>query len=165
MGVIVRQKVKGKGQPWWVFVSHNGKRKSKQVGDKKAAEAVASKIRTTLKIGEFDLEDEKSNPTFKEYADSWIKTTVPATCKVSTLRDYQDILRIHDMRHTYATLRISKWDNIADVSNQLGHHTPKLTMDIYYHWIPGKKKPEVDALDDPEFMNLSAPYTHPEPAD
>ncbi|RLB33986.1 MAG: hypothetical protein DRH11_07395, partial [Deltaproteobacteria bacterium] len=57
-------------------------------------------------------------------------------------------IRIHDLRHTYATLRISKGDNIADVSNQLGHHSIKLTLDIYYHWMPGSKKAEVDALDD-----------------
>ena len=57
-------------------------------------------------------------------------------------------VRIHDLRHTYATLRISKGDNIGDVSNQLGHHSVKLTLDIYYHWISGKKKAEVDALDD-----------------
>jgi integrase len=60
-------------------------------------------------------------------------------------------IRIHDLRHTYATLRISKGDNIGDVSNQLGHHSPKLTLDVYYHWIPGKKKEEVDALDDSEY--------------
>ena len=71
-------------------------------------------------------------------------------------------VRIHDLRHTYATLRISKGDNIADVSNQLGHHSVKLTMDVYYHWIPGKKKSEVDALDDPVTQVIpSAPYTHP----
>ena len=70
-------------------------------------------------------------------------------------------IRIHDLRHTYATLRISKGDNIADVSKQLGHHSVKLTLDIYYHWIPGKKKSEVDKLDDPTFLHLSAPYTHP----
>ena len=57
-------------------------------------------------------------------------------------------IRIHDCRHTYATLRISKGDNIADVSNQLGHFSVKLTLDTYHHWIPGKKKDEVDALDD-----------------
>ena len=55
------------------------------------------------------------------------------------------------MRHTYATLRISKGDNIADASHQLGHHSPKFTMDFYYHWMPGKKKSEVDALDDPAY--------------
>ncbi len=70
-------------------------------------------------------------------------------------------IRIHDLRHTYATLRIAKGDNIADVSNQLGHHSVKLTMDVYYHWIPGGKKSEVDALDD---LHLSAPYPHPTPA-
>jgi len=382
MGVRVRQKVKGKGNPWWAFVSHNGKRTSRKVGDKKAAEAVASTIRAKLQLGEFGFEEKKPIPTFKEYSNRWIKTTVPATCKASTVRDYQDILdlhllpvfkdikitditrgkvktflleklnnnyasstvahfrnclsgvlnlalddeiiqanpaqrlgkgflkvkdhkgdinpltsdelkllldavyehfpkhytlflllartgmrigealalkwgdldyngrfievkrsyvrdristpknkqgrrvdmslqlsealkaheliskkkglalglgdrpeyvfanekgkiidvsnwrrrvfkkalqkaelreiRIHDLRHTYATLRISKGDNVADVSNQLGHHSVKFTWDVYYHWTPGKKKSEVDALDDPSLKHPIAPYMHPE---
>ena len=29
-------------------------------------------------------------------------------------------IRIHELRHTYATLRVPKGDNIQDVSNQLG---------------------------------------------
>jgi len=95
MGVTVRQKTKGKGQSWWVFVAHQGRRISKLVGDKQAAEVVASKIRAKLQLGEFNFEDEKPVRTFKEYADSWIKVTVPATCKASTLRDYQDILNHH----------------------------------------------------------------------
>ncbi len=95
MGIQVRQKIKGKGNPWWVFISHNGKRTSRKVGDKKAAEAVSSKIRAKLQLGEFGFEDQKPAPTFKEYADSWIKTNGPATCKESTTRDYKDILRIH----------------------------------------------------------------------
>ncbi|UCH00099.1 MAG: site-specific integrase, partial [Deltaproteobacteria bacterium] len=61
-------------------------------------------------------------------------------------------IRIHDLRHTYATLRIAKGDNIQDVSKQLGHHSVKLTLDVYSHWLPGKKKDEVDALDDPEYQ-------------
>ena len=71
-------------------------------------------------------------------------------------------IRIHDMRHTYSTLRISKGDNIADVSNQLGHHSVKLTLDTYTHVIPGGKKSEVDGLDDPDFKHSNAPYMHPE---
>lgn len=381
MGVVVRQKVKGKGKPWWVFISHNGKRASKLVGDKGAAEAVASKIRAKLKLGEFGFDD-KPVPTFAELAKRWINTVVPATCKPSTAEDYRDILRIHvlpvfgdhkvteitrgkikelllskvnqgltvsttkhirsaisgvlnlalddelipanpalqigklypatdtrkdinpldaqelnllldtvqvyfpehyplvlllartgmrlgealalqwgdidfkgrfidvrrsvtrgrvetpksgkvrrmdmsrqlcevlkqhevackekglalglgdkpewvftntrgglidgnkwrarvfrkvlqkaglrririhDLRHTYATLRISKGDSIDDVSNQLGHHSVKLTLDVYHHWLPGKRKAEVDGLDDPSFfVHPDAPYTHPE---
>jgi len=367
MGVTIRQKTKGKREPWWVFIAHNGQRASKKVGDKQAAEEVASKIRAKIQLGDFSFEEERPTPTFKEYADSWLKITIPATCKQQTREGYRDALnlhilpifenmriteivrgtikdfllnklnqgyavstvtqmknviagifnkavdneiipanpahtlrgifngrkrketidplsrdelnlllstvqeqfsesyplflllartgmrvgealalqwgdidfnsrfidvkrtlikgrietpksgkqrrvdmskqltevlrahqteskkkglmlgigdlpefvftnergntidvdnwrrrifnkalikaelrriRIHDLRHTYATLRISKGDNIADVSNQLGHHSVKLTMDVYYHWVPGKKKSEVDALDD-----------------
>ena len=366
MGVTVRQKVKGKGKPWWVFVSYDNQRTSKMIGSKDAANAVARTIEAKLALGEFSFEEEKRVPIFKEYAESWIKTTVPATCKESTTDDYRAILknhvlpvfsscrvneitrgkikdflldkissgkrkatvshmksvisgvldkavddeviqsnpalgirkilkiddqkehidplsaeeldlllnafrehfsehytmilllsrtgvrsgealalqwedidfngrfieirrsyvrdkittpknkksrrvdmskqlaetlkihmteckekglrlgfgdapeyvftnqygrlldknnwrkrvfdkalkkagirgiRVHDIRHTYATLRIAKGDNIADVSKQLGHHSVKLTMDVYYHWVPGKKKSEVDELD------------------
>jgi hypothetical protein len=64
MGVRVRQKTKGKGNPWWVFISHNGKRTSRKVGDKKAAEEVGSTIRAKLQLGEFGFEEEKPVPTF-----------------------------------------------------------------------------------------------------
>ena len=48
MGVVVRQKKKGKGQPWWIFISHGGKRTSRKIGDRKAAENAASEIRARL---------------------------------------------------------------------------------------------------------------------
>jgi hypothetical protein len=35
-------------------------------------------------------------------------------------------------------------------------------MDVYCHWIPGKKKAEVDALDDDSFTVPNAPSAHPE---
>ena len=383
MGVRVRQKTKGKGNPWWVFITHNGKRTSRKVGDKKAAEAVASTIRAKLQLGEFGFEDKKPVPTFKEYATIWITVDVPALCKESTAEIYSwmlqnhvlpgfgdckvtDITRgnvkdfllgkinegysksiidqlknmvscvlskamddetiqsnpalqlgknflkgingakkdikaltseelkdllntvekhfpghyplvlllartglrigealalqwsdfdfnqrfievrrgvykgritrpkngkirlvdmspqlaytlkahklackkkglalgfgdlpeyvftnkhgkiydtgdwryrifekavrkagirkigIHGLRHTYATLRISKGDNAADVSKQLGHHSVKFTMDTYYEWFPGKKKSEVAGLDDPTFTLPDAPYVHPQ---
>jgi hypothetical protein len=59
MGVVVRQKKKGRGNPYWVFITHNGKRTSRQVGDKAAAKKVASIIRAKLKLGEFDLDENR----------------------------------------------------------------------------------------------------------
>jgi integrase len=382
MGVTVRQKVKGRGQPWWVFVAHNGKRTSRCVGKKGAAEEAAGRIQAQLALGQFDLDPpakEQPPALFKQYADAWIDTI---DCKPSTRADYRAILknhvgpvfyslpmtevtrghikrfllgkkadgfakstvthmknvvsgimsaavddeiipanpalnlgknfiksdasgnnadplttdelawllqvvealypghfalfltlartgmrvgealalkwdaidfrsrfiivrtgmsrgreetpksgksrrvdmsrqltatlktlkherkeqtvrcgwgavpdwvfvdakggpidlnnwrrrvfkkalekaelrgvRIHDIRHSYASIRIAKGDNIQDVSKQLGHHSVKLTLDVYSHWLPGKKKAEVDALDD---MDSSAPYTHPETSD
>lgn len=94
MGVIVRQKEPGRGKPWWVFIAHNGKRTSRKVGDKQAAEKVASKIRAELKLGEFNL-DEKRIPLFKHCAKGWIETTVPANCKATTAGDYEALLDNH----------------------------------------------------------------------
>jgi integrase len=66
-------------------------------------------------------------------------------------------IRIHDLRHTYATLRISKGDNILDVSKQLGHSSVKITLDTYCHWVPGGKKSEVDELDSSRAPGAPAP--------
>lgn len=96
MGVTVREKVKGSGA-WWVFVNHDGKRKSKLVGDKKAAKEAARKIEAALASGKFIVEDE-AMPTFGELAKEWIALTVPATCKASTLKDYQRLLANHILR-------------------------------------------------------------------
>jgi integrase len=64
-------------------------------------------------------------------------------------------MRIHDLRHTYATFRLSKSDNLLDVSRQLGHHKVAFTIDKYGHWIPGEHKDQVDELDE------IAPMPHP----
>jgi integrase len=383
MGVKVKQRVKGKGNPWTVYINHKGKRRSILVGKKRAAKAVAEKLQAQLQLGQFGFEEKRRIPTFKEYAELWTKADLAANCKESTAENYRGYLRnhilpvfgnlkiteinrgqvkdfllkkaaagysksttdqlrnvvsgilgkaldneiipanpsqqlgkeflkaktqkdtiktltadelkqlldavekyypkdypmfltlartgvrigevlalrwddidfngrsievcrgfyrnritspkngktrlvdmslqladvlkahklaakkkglalglgdlpeyvftnrhgrlinlhkwrsqifnranekagirrirIHDLRHTYATLRISKGDNVADVSNQLGHHSVKFTMDTYYHWFPGKKKSEVDGLDDPAYISpaaKSATYTH-----
>jgi len=67
-------------------------------------------------------------------------------------------VRVHDLRHSYATIRLMKGHNIGDVSYQLGHSSISITYDIYGHWIPGKFKSEVDELDQ---AHPSAPYPHP----
>lgn len=56
-------------------------------------------------------------------------------------------IRIHDLRHSYATIRLLRGHNIGDVSYQLGHSSISMTYDLYTHWIPGKFKSEVDDLD------------------
>jgi integrase len=95
MGVTVRQKVKGKGKPWWVFIAHNGKRKSIRVGDKAAAEALGSRLRERLKAGELQLDQQKKIPTFGEYARKWLSTYGETNLKYSTLKGYEAILRVH----------------------------------------------------------------------
>jgi integrase len=100
----------------------------------------------TMQIPEFVFTNERRSVLDK---DNWRRRIFYKALEKAELRR----IRINDLRHTYATLRISKGDNIADVSKQLGHHSVKLTLDIYYYWIPGKRKSEVDELDDPSFLH------------
>jgi hypothetical protein len=94
MGLKVRQKIKGKGQPWWVFISHNNKRTSRKIGDKRAAMVVASKIREQLPNGDFKIDDNRSVPSFKLFADGFMGTYSKLNHKESTRDSYRDVLRI-----------------------------------------------------------------------
>ncbi len=62
MGVKLRQK-DGK---WYVFINHQGRRKAKCVGDKRAAEEVRRKLEAKLALGEF-----AQNEVREDLADSW----------------------------------------------------------------------------------------------
>jgi len=92
MGVTIRQKEKGRGKPWWVFVAHDGKRKSVRVGDKAAAETLASKLRERLKAGELQITPQKKIPTFGEYAQAWLSGYGESNLKYSTYKSYGGIL-------------------------------------------------------------------------
>jgi len=95
MGVTVRQKIKGKGQPWWVFINHNGKRRSRKIGSKTAAKRIAAEIQQKIARQEFKLEREKPVPTFGEYSQKWLKDYVSVSCRESTLEEYSGILKNH----------------------------------------------------------------------
>jgi integrase len=103
MGVKVREKPAGSGI-WWVFINHNGLRRSKKIGQGVKAKAtaldVARKVEAKLALKEFNLappepEEKPRIPTFGEYAKTWIEVTIPATCAPSTARDYRGLLENH----------------------------------------------------------------------
>jgi integrase len=55
-------------------------------------------------------------------------------------------IRMHDLRHSYASILISAGKSIAYVQKQLGHQSIKLTVDTYTHLIPGSGREALDAL-------------------
>jgi integrase len=65
-------------------------------------------------------------------------------------------VRIHDLRHTYASLLIQQGESLAYIRDQLGHHSIQVTVDIYGHLVPGGNKAAVDRLDDAPICNLYA---------
>jgi integrase len=70
-------------------------------------------------------------------------------------------IRIHDLRHTYASLLIQRGESLAYIRDQLGHHSIKVTVDIYGHLAPEGNKAAVDGLDDDDFTQPSATLPQP----
>ena len=91
MSVTIREKRPGE---WWVFIHHRRNRTSRKVGDRRTAEQVAERIRARLVLGDFKIGPDKTT-FFREYADRWIGTAVPAISKKSTLVNYTYALRKH----------------------------------------------------------------------
>jgi integrase len=57
-------------------------------------------------------------------------------------------LRIHDLRHTYASSQLQAGESIQYIKQQLRHSTIKLTVDLYGHLIPGKGRAAVARLEE-----------------
>ncbi len=56
-------------------------------------------------------------------------------------------VRFHDLRHTFASRLLQNAESPVYVKDQMGHHSIKVTVDIYGHLIPGANRAAVDRLD------------------
>jgi len=88
--------VKGSGE-WWIFINHKGRRKAKKIGrDKKEAHEVAKKVEAKIALADFDIEKSVSAcPTFKEYAEIWLETSIKTLRRRSTYERYKTALSKH----------------------------------------------------------------------
>jgi integrase len=50
------------------------------------------------------------------------------------------VIRLHDLRHTHATILLSAREPVHVVSRRLGHASPVVTMTIYAHVLPGSQR-------------------------
>ena len=57
------------------------------------------------------------------------------------------VLRVHDLRHTSATLSLANGDNPKIVSERLGHAHIGITMDRYSHVTATMQRESADRLD------------------
>lgn len=67
-------------------------------------------------------------------------------------------MRLHDTRHTFASLLLSNGESPVYVKEQLGHSSIQITVDIYGHLIPSSNRRAVNRLDNPQ---QSATYAQP----
>ena len=57
-------------------------------------------------------------------------------------------IRIHDFRHSHASLLINQGEDYLVVKERLGHASITTTIDTYSHLYPSKQQKLADKLDD-----------------
>ena len=73
-------------------------------------------------------------------------------------------LRIHDLRHTAASLAVSAGANVKAVQRMLGHSTASQTLDRYSHLFTEDLEALADRLDE-VFSQQNASYARPLPSE
>lgn len=53
-------------------------------------------------------------------------------------------IRLHDLRHTHATLLLAKGVPVKVVSERLGHTSATITLQVYAHVMPGNQRDAAD---------------------
>jgi integrase len=79
---------------------------------------------------------------------------LPASTPATTLEDGTPVpavegVRLHDLRHAFATLQLSAGVHFMQVSKWLGHSTFTLTLDVYGDWIPEQDGGAANDLPEP----------------
>ena len=72
------------------------------------------------------------------------------------------VIRLHDLRHTQATLLIDAGVPVKVVSERLGHATAAFTIETYQHVLPSMQTRAVDAVASSVPAGRSEPVEEPE---
>jgi len=110
------------------------------------------KVKQKAEIMEFGLEWSESKYVFSQADGSPFYPNL-VTRAFSQLVEEAGIprLRLHDLRHTHATLMLKQGVNPKIVSERLGHASVTITLDTYSHVLPGLQ--EQAALQFEESLN------------
>ena len=58
------------------------------------------------------------------------------------------VLAFHDLRRTFASRLIQNGESLVYVKDQLGHHSIKVTVNVYGHLVRGANKAAMERLDE-----------------
>ena len=84
------------------------------------------------------------------------KSGMRSEFKRATARSSLPEIRIHDLRHSHASMLIDMKFSIKEISDRLGHESPETTWKVYAHLYPGKDRKLADALNEVRATNDNA---------
>jgi integrase len=87
-----------------------------------------------------DIEGQHRNP---EHVSRQFARDI-ARCRKELGEDALPVIRLHDLRHTHATLLLLAGVPVHVVSERLGHASPVVTMTVYAHVLPGSQREAAD---------------------
>ena len=67
-----------------------------------------------------------------------------ARCRAEFGPDALPVIRLHDLRHTHATILLLAGVPVHVVSQRLGHASPTITLSVYAHVMPGNQRDAAD---------------------
>ncbi len=109
-------------------------------------------------VGAFVFADSKEGPLRNS---NWRHRVWRPACEAAGMPEG---LRIHDLRHTAASLAVSAGANVKAVQRMLGHSTASQTLDRYSHLFTEDLEALADRLD-AVFSQHNASYARPLPSD
>jgi integrase len=115
---------------------------------------LTARKREALREGTGDVVDTIFHRGGKPMEQNYIRRVFKRILARAGLRE----IRLHDVRHTYASLLLSDGASPVYVKEQLGHTSIQMTVDIYGHLIPSSNRERVNRLD------TQPAATHPQPA-
>ena len=98
-----------------------------------------------LALGLGHLTDETL--VFERAGEPWVPNTFGATFSEILRESGLPHVRLHDLRHSYASMALEAGVDLKTVSNALGHSTISTTADIYAHVTPSLMRSAADRLD------------------
>ena len=127
---------------------------SPQLGDQLKVLLTEEKKRA-LKAGSGEIPELIFHRNGRVVEQNYIRRVFKRLLRTAGLRE----IRLHALRHTFASLLLSMGESPVYVKEQMGHSSIQITVDIYGHWIQTKKEAGVNRLD--RALHLPAPQLHP----
>ncbi len=77
----------------------------------------------------------------------FVPVTLTARADVAWKRAKLERIKLHECRHTFASLMIAAGVNVKALSTYMGHATISITLDLYGHLMPGNEAEAASLLD------------------
>lgn len=94
----------------------------------------------------YGVEQSGSTPVFAGPLGEWYRPDVFTKDFESFRSQHGFEIRLHDLRHSQASLLIEAGEDIVTIAKRLGHARVSTTLDIYSHLMPGKDRGAADKI-------------------